>query len=319
MNEIRAKLGELLLLERKRRNLDLEDLSKELKIPLESLEAVEEGNIDNLPSELYFGLFAKAYCEAVGIDYQRTLEAITEELGELVDRPTGKPRAEQKKGKAAKDSSQESTREQIEQPTPEDSATNIKKLGLWLGIAVVAFVIFVFVSKLISTDGDETDPNPTEQTESHDIDRPEDNTAPEESNVYADYDWDTPAYQRPEPFTLRLVARGESWATILTDGDTAIFRKLFPGREYEATAKYRMRVSVAVPSLVDIQLNGQTVDLVDPARRRISRVRITQINLDSILNQPTPPQDSVTLPETNTTPEQSQETPDSTENTADES
>ena len=126
MDEIRAKLGELLILERKRRNLDPEDLAKELKIPQDSLEAVEQGDVDRLPSKLYYELFAKAYCEAVGIDYQRTLEAISEEFGELVDRPTGKPQAGEKKSKTAGNSSPASTREQKEQSTSEDSSCNIK-------------------------------------------------------------------------------------------------------------------------------------------------------------------------------------------------
>ena len=81
MNELYTKFGELLRLERERQNLKIEDLASDLKISEGNLEALESGNRDDLPSETYFGLFAKSYAEALGIDYSRTMEALREELG----------------------------------------------------------------------------------------------------------------------------------------------------------------------------------------------------------------------------------------------
>jgi len=71
----------------------------------------------------------------------------------------------------------------------------------------------------------------------------------------------------------------------MTDGDTAIFRKLVPGRVYEASAKYRMVVSIGVPPVVDIELNGRLVDLRDQQSRRITRVNIDQTNFESFFNR----------------------------------
>ena len=71
----------------------------------------------------------------------------------------------------------------------------------------------------------------------------------------------------------------------MTDGDTAIFRKLIPGRVYEASAKYRMVVSIGVPSAVDIELNGRLANLRDEESRRISKVHINQTNLESFFNR----------------------------------
>jgi hypothetical protein len=89
--------------------------------------------------------------------------------------------------------------------------------------------------------------------------------------------------------TLVLMARTESWATVLADGDTAIYRTLTPGRRYEVTAKYRLRVSIGVPSALTIELNGQQVNLRDPSSGRISGVEIDQVNLQAILKRPLTP------------------------------
>lgn len=85
---------------------------------------------------------------------------------------------------------------------------------------------------------------------------------------------------------LQLIAGEESWAMVLADGDTAIYRTLVPGKVYTVPADYRYVVSIAWPSRVAVTLNGTPVNLRDPSTRRISRVAINQKNLDSVLNPP---------------------------------
>ena len=46
-----------------------------------------------------------------------------------------------------------------------------------------------------------------------------------------------------------------------------------------------------------MELNGRPVDLRNPATRRISRVAISQVNLDSFLNPPEPGVDIADKPE----------------------
>ena len=82
MSEINVKLGELIKLERERRNINPEDFSTQLKISIANLESIESGDAKQLPSDLYFNLFAKSCCEALGIDFVRTTDAIKMELAE---------------------------------------------------------------------------------------------------------------------------------------------------------------------------------------------------------------------------------------------
>ncbi|MDH4157213.1 MAG: DUF4115 domain-containing protein [candidate division Zixibacteria bacterium] len=279
----------MLKLERERRRLSLDDLSVELKIPLASLESVESGDISTLPSEVYYSLFAKSYAEALGIDYARTIEAIKEDIGEALE-PVDASEADGTEI-AFPDRHTPEKQEVTPDAARAESSGNMKKLAVIMGIIVAAFVIFLALNMLLS--GDDS-PEASRQAAVPIEDEPAgEPTASAEDARYTSYDWNVPEYTEPQPFTLRLAARGESWATILADGDTAVFRNLLPGRIYTVTAKYRMRVSVAVPSQVDIELNGRPVNLVDPEDRRISRVEITQVNLQSVLARETEPAPAV--------------------------
>jgi len=88
MGELETKLGDLLKLERERLGKQLDDLSEALRIPEESLRAVEQGDVDSLPSTIYFGLFAKSYAESLGIDYGATVDAIKADLTHQATQPT---------------------------------------------------------------------------------------------------------------------------------------------------------------------------------------------------------------------------------------
>jgi len=72
MGIVEQKLGELLKLERERRKISLDDISSDIKIPVENLESIENGDPSLLPTPVYFTLFTRTYCQAMGIDYNRT-------------------------------------------------------------------------------------------------------------------------------------------------------------------------------------------------------------------------------------------------------
>jgi hypothetical protein len=283
MSELHVKIGKLLSLERQRQGIALDDLSTKLKINVGNLERVEAGNLDALPSELYFNLFAKSYAEALGINYAATIEAIKEDIGQPLE-----PENSAKKG-IPDDATEAATapgREGALSGTGSKGGANFLRIfAIFFGALIVLFIIFVLVNKLfLSRDNSENTLDMPTDAASADISA-EKQLAVNESK-FAAYDWNVPRYQKPSDLQLKLVARQESWATVLADGDTAIFRTLTPGRIYTVSAGYRLRVSVAVPSVVDVELNGTPVDLRNPATRRISRVAINQVNLDSFLNPP---------------------------------
>jgi transcriptional regulator with XRE-family HTH domain len=277
MGEIHTKLGKLLLIERERQGIDLTDLAEELKISQVNLEAIEQGDVGALPTELYFNLFAKSYAERLGIDYGRTVDAIKQDVGEASETPETSPRKSDKKQKA------ESVKPKTEEDEDEVVAaeSRLGKRLLWgAGVVVVLFLGFLAVSAIfygktglegLAPGGSSTESSTT-------------TAADERSAELAGYDWNVPSYDTAGKIQLMLTSRDESWATVLADGDTVVYRNLMPGREYRVEAKYRFLVSIGIPSRVRVLLNGQEVSLVNPESRRISRVEINQVNLGSFLD-----------------------------------
>lgn len=276
MIETNKKLGKLLKVERERQDISLEDLSTRLKISESNLVSIEEGKASDLPSELYFDLFSRSYCQAMGIDHARTLEAISIEQEEQAE-------AEALAKKGGGDKGRSGEQGESSEASGADSTRNIKRLGMIFGSIIVLFIGFMLTNKFIfdssapETSADGEGASSAEETKNL------------ESEIrLADYQWGEIQNSAREPMKLRLTAIDSSWATILADGDTVIFRKLRLGRIYDVEAKYRLQISIGIPRAVIIELNGAEVKLVDPESRRISRVRINQMNLESFLNSALP-------------------------------
>ncbi len=265
MGLVEQKMGELLKLERERRQLNLADLSSDIKIPQEVLEGIEKGDLSLLPTPVYYGLFTRSYSQALGIDYTRTLEAIKEEVSQ-VQRHTDQARAAVKT-------------EVLSTATPTRESglrlnTPIKKLVGAAVILIVVFLAYMAVDALFFSDGLSRNGD-SEMLKGVDAER---------LNALAGFNWDVPGYKPPSELKIELKPKSESWATVMSDGDTIIFRRLLPGKGYIAAAKYRLVVSIGVPEAVDVEINGRLVDLRDPINQRISRVEVNQANLESYLN-----------------------------------
>ena len=276
MSELQQKLGEVLRLERERKNLKLAHLAESLKISEENLQHVEAGEIDQLPAPLYFSLFAKAYAETLGVDYNATLDAIEADIEER--------RAEEAAKKAKRESN-----ERAEAGPIEKEGTSGDKQIMWIsgaaivGIAAIMIFLFAFVFEKQGdlSEGAETPADQTIFTE-------------ELESQFASYDFGNPPTTPPEPITMTLQANRETWAAIFADGEQALYQTLRPWRLYTVTADHRITASVSYPRSVEIKLNGEVVDLRDPQTGLIRQVRIDQVNLDrwpreNPVRQATPP------------------------------
>lgn len=256
---VEQKLGELLKLERERRQLSLADISSNLKIPQENLEGIEGGDISLLPTPVYYTLFARTYCQALGIDYNRTVEAINE--GDAQEQRLG-----------AKAEFEHPAKENPKSPLKLD--TPFRKLIGAVVILILIFLTYLVVDALFLPDGLKRN-GASEMFRGVDAER---------LGALAGFNWDVPGYKPPPHITIGLKSRSDSWCTVMADGDTVIFRRLIAGQNYTAIAKYRLIVSVGVPEAVDVEINGRLVDLRDPLNQRISRVEVNQANLESFFN-----------------------------------
>ncbi len=93
-----TSIGETLRRERLRRNLDLDEVSRELKISLRLLEAIEAEEFDKLPGTLFAKNFVRQYAHLLGLDEEEMAAEVQRSLQPLNEPPrvideAGKPLA----------------------------------------------------------------------------------------------------------------------------------------------------------------------------------------------------------------------------------
>jgi len=75
-----ASIGETLRRERVRRNLELDQVSKELKISAKFLEAIEQEKFDLLPAGVFAKSFARQYARLLGLDEEEAVNEVQRAL-----------------------------------------------------------------------------------------------------------------------------------------------------------------------------------------------------------------------------------------------
>lgn len=281
MGEVQKKLGFALRVERERRGLSLEDLSQQLKISETNLQAIEDGNPTALPGELYFKMFARSYSEALGIDYERTIEAIREELGQAPD-STNNHTLEN--GAAAEAPPPMEVKSPVidlpgDSPLKGGFKSSLKSY-LLLGIMAVVVIGLAFVLfgprtgkfGFLRIGNANSEPAVSDST---------DEGAEADAGAYRVVAGSKDA----ATLTLEMVARDRTWATVIADGDTALHYNLKPWREYVVGAQEKLTVSIVSPLAVDMKLNGIAVDFSDPERGTVQNVEVTNDNMSLFIKR----------------------------------
>ena len=75
-----ASIGETLRRERQRRNMQLDQVSRELKISPRFLEAIEEENFDRLPAGVFAKSFVRQYARMLGLDEEEAANEVQRAL-----------------------------------------------------------------------------------------------------------------------------------------------------------------------------------------------------------------------------------------------
>ncbi|MFZ1684527.1 MAG: RodZ domain-containing protein [Candidatus Zixiibacteriota bacterium] len=284
MTEVHTKLGKLLKGERERRGLSLPEIAQEIKIAERHIQAIEDGNLANLPGPLYFGLFAKSYAEALGIDYAKSLEAIKEDLGEPIDTPI-----EQASDDVAK---AEPTKfpgiTKATKPVGGQKVAAAKGRPV-ISTLIVIIVILVFLAvgwALLQKDGK----LPFAKIMSPGSSTSQDST---DRNDGAGADWSEDYGKvgdkgEKAALNLQMIAHDRTWAVVLSDGDTALQINLKPWREYNIGAQEKLVVSVGSPLAVEMTINGLAVDLSDPEKGSVSSVEVTPENISMFVRKQLP-------------------------------
>ena len=236
-------------------------MAQDLKIAEGHLLAIEAGDVGGVPSELYFKLFARSYSDALGLDYQKVIELIREEMHEPAngtsDSETDRPASPRPSRSSKAESKQEGR-------------------GIFWIIAGVAVLILAAVSWLIFSKQDalRLGGHENESVEVVDSEETEDNTVALSS-----------ANRENMALSLDLVARDRTWALVIADGDTTLQTNLKPWREYYVGARESLIVSIGSPLAVEMTLNGTRANMTDPEDGSVSSVVITPENVSMFMQR----------------------------------
>jgi transcriptional regulator with XRE-family HTH domain len=277
MNELHARFGELLKLERERRGLALSTVSSELKVREDTLIKIESGQAESLPPGPYLALFSRSYAEFLGIDYSKTIEAIREDLGESLE--PDMPETTQREGAPGK------SEKSVPEHRTGDIRTPRKKIGLVLGRGVAVIAVLVVIYFVFFRGGhDRTSQNEETYSGADSTYTWRDTTY--DRSAFEELAGDSAGYSGPDSLRLTITAHDGSWATVLSDDDTALFQMLTPERPYNVTAAERLVVTIGVPEVVDVLLDGYPANLANARTGDISRVLIDHEGCDRFYIQP---------------------------------
>jgi cytoskeleton protein RodZ len=151
--------GELLKSERINKNLSVQDVALSLKLSSKIVNAIEAGNLDNLPTKTFVRGFVKSYAQLLKLDADVVLRQFQEEMGSTNPLPKLPPPmpmpapVNENKIKAPrpalKHTYQDYANKSPSVPNPNLNSENPRKIVLMISIAVIFVVVLVLTNKII--------------------------------------------------------------------------------------------------------------------------------------------------------------------------
>ena len=164
--------GQILKENRERKNISINEVAIATKINIKTLQALEAGDVDNLPPKTFLRGFVRAYASYLGLDVEAVMATFQEEMGstrppvtadEEIPAPRARPSAQ-----AADDAI--------------NPRASVFATGGWiLGIVLVAVLIFFVKQKMDSYEREAVVENLPAGISSLPVDGPTSTPAPEET------------------------------------------------------------------------------------------------------------------------------------------
>lgn len=223
------EIGDILKQARDEKGLSLKEIQEVTKIRLRYLEAIDEGDFEAIPGEVYRKGFIVNYANALGLDGQQVLQ----KYHNLKAAQEEQARQEQL------------LKEQEENESPQTNLNSDWVKGIYLGVAgalaIVLLISFFLIPSLhrLKTEDTVTPVNIEETTE-------------------------TPDYNQtlfPAPITITAEFKKRVWVQVVADGESIFLRD---GRTFDAsepiqvwTAQQEMQIKIGDPSGIEITFNGK--------------------------------------------------------------
>jgi transcriptional regulator with XRE-family HTH domain len=261
------EIGEILKKRRMELGKSVTTLAEETKVPERYLIAIEEGDLKEFHSSVYYDLFARSYSRELGIDDHELFES--EKEPEPIP---GIPGAVS-----------EAVGSKEEKKIQNSERKGSFRSWLWL-IAIIlvggGVTAFILLKGKTPQESERTqEPKPQVNTEVV-VDTV---TPPIEANV-ADSIMASTA-QNPA-MRLEVTVKKTCWVLIMADDDTAAFGSLQPGIVRNLTAMNKFVISAGNPSGVEFKLDDTLLKPLSPDGKPIRGLEISRANKEGFLSIP---------------------------------
>jgi len=142
--------GELLKSERIKKDLKTQDVAYALKLNNRTIQAIEAGDLENLPAKTFIRGFVKSYAEYLKLDAHAVLKQFQEEMGSTSPMPrVPPPQPENKKIDPVKVT--EKAHKEVETSLSPDTTPTLNKKNLLIfGLVALLLVAITVVNNVIS-------------------------------------------------------------------------------------------------------------------------------------------------------------------------
>jgi cytoskeletal protein RodZ len=274
-----ATIGETLRQERLRRNLELDQISRETKISRRMLEAIEAGQFDRLPGGVFTKSFVRQYARILGLDEEEMVAELCLALAPEPEMPIPPPKPAAPK-----------IRLELEEEWATGPAESRLERISWLPALALVVVVMLACSAVYTWWQRSRQAAPRETAMVH---RTVAMPAPGPAAAPAPRPAGRPQPAPPAPapvnpnaaVRLMLTAEEATWIRVTSDGKY-VFSGVLPAnqsRAIEATASINLRLGNA--GGVGITLNGKPLGPVGP-KGLVRELEITPAGFQVVPRKP---------------------------------
>ena len=243
-----TEIGKVLKKRREELQRKLPDIAEEIKIAESYLKAIENGQVNQLPSMVFYNLFVRSYAKELELDAEQILE------------DTAKPEIDQA---ALSD-----------EDGAESGDRGGKKTLIFSLLAVIIVVVAVYIIFFMGK-GDDTQGLLPGQN----IDSLSGLTGGALSDSLLESDTTEPEIILPDPLNLRIIATDLCWVLVVADDDTLLNNNLEPNAIRNYQAYYNFSISLGNPAGVQMALNGVLLGSISPTGGPVRDVLINRENM----------------------------------------
>lgn len=267
-------LGDLLRETREQKNLSLEDAEKGTNIRKLYIKAIEDGNYDKLPGEVFLKGFMKTYAKFLGLDGQKIIEQYKAEKSGVKllpnndektieaepSQPTEKTTVEadlKKEEKVEKQPEKATADKPVTKPVPnidnfneskkylETKNSSGSKKNVFIIVIIIILIIVVAVA-FLSNQGSDSQPAADTQPTTE-------QTQPQQQQAQQP----APAPAPVSGSDVTATFSQDCWTEVKVDGNTVLSETVKAGSSLNWKGNNQVEVTVGNAGAVDITFNGQ--------------------------------------------------------------